>query len=316
MNDHKLEWLSNRIKKNLKRLQPLAKKWNTNCYRIYDKDIPEIPYQIDRLDEDFWITEKGLRQHEVNHDLVLSNRENISTCLKNVFNCEEQNLWWQRRQEGNIELDTNSHKEIEVKEGKAKFLLKLGTYRDTGLFLDHRPLRLHLAQQGMASPLKVLNLFCYTSSFSVHLALNGHETTNVDLSHTYLNWSKKNFELNGLDISQHSFLQADVLKWLNNSTELSQYFDLIILDPPSFSNSKRMANEVLDIQRDHASLINQCLKLLKPKTGKLYFSCNLRSFKIDLQTVEMKYNLEDISVKTIPEDFKDKKIHHCFKIGL
>jgi 23S rRNA G2069 N7-methylase RlmK/C1962 C5-methylase RlmI len=314
MNTNKVEWLINRIKKNSRKLSPLIKKWKTNAYRIYDKDIPEIPYQIDRLGIHFWITEKGLHSSKLPPELKHENQEAIESALKQLFNAEEKNLWWQTREDIGITIDHEDRfEEVTVMENECQFLLKLGTYRDTGLFLDHRPLRLNLAKlEGI--PLKVLNLFCYTSSFSVHLAKHGHKTTNVDLSKTYLDWSKANFQINQIDLSTHRFLQEDILDWLINNQEARHSYDLIILDPPSFSNSKRMGNVVLDIQRDHEKLILQCLDLLKKNSGVLYFSTNLRTFKLNNETLSDQAEIENITQKTIPEDFRDQKIHQCYKI--
>lgn len=316
MNTTKCEWLVNRIKKNSKKLLPLIKKWNTDAYRIYDKDIPEIPYQIDRLENHFWITEKGLHTSKLDPNLKEENTSAIESALIQLFNCEASQFWWQTREDIGVIIESSEkYKQIIVNEGNAKFLLKLGQYRDTGLFLDHRPLRLKLAQL-KDRPLKILNLFCYTSSFSVHFALNGHHTTNIDLSKTYLDWSKQNFELNRINLNDHLFIQADILKWLLSPPNPSQRYDLIILDPPSFSNSKRMGNEILDVQRDHERLIEQCMGLLEKEHGVLYFSTNLRSFKLQSELLSLKYHIENISERTIPEDFRDPKIHQCFKISI
>jgi len=314
MNTIKTEWLINRLKKNTKKLTPLIKRWNTTAYRIYDKDIPEIPYQIDRLADQFWITEKGVHNSKIEQQLKLENIDAIKFALMQLYQCHDTHCWWQTREDSGVTLiDQEKFKEITVDEGQAKFILRLGAYRDTGLFLDHRPLRLKLSQL-TGSSRQVLNLFCYTSSFSIHLAQNGHITTNIDLSKTYLDWSKSNFELNQINLQGHRFLQADILKWLDQNNEAKHCFDLIILDPPSFSNSKRMGNDVLDIQRDHRILIQKCLELLNKESGVLYFSTNLRSFKLDLENFSVPIHLEDITTMSIPEDFRDSKIHQCFKI--
>lgn len=314
MNLTKLEWLTNRIKKNTKKLAPLLRQWQTDAYRLYDKDIPEIPYQIDRLGDDYWITEKGVHSDKIELSLKEENYQIIKTTLKSLFNCADENLWWQTRQDDNYSLNSEQQKESIIHEGQIKLSLRLGVYRDMGLFLDHRPLRLKLAKLAVNPTLNILNLFCYTSSFSVHCAMNGHRTVNIDLSNTYLEWSKHNFAINGIDLSKHQFLHADVLKWFNGTKEPEHSFDLIILDPPSFSNSKRMGDNVLDIQRDHINLITQCMRFLKKQTGVLYFSTNLRSFKLDSEKIDISWKVENISAATIPADFRDQKIHQCYKI--
>ena len=293
-------------------MRPLLKKWHSNAYRLYDKDIPELPYQIDCLNDQLWIIEKGLSADYLPEQLRSENQLLITECLCELFKTTEDHLWWQQRFGTEIENlnDDQQHKvqKIEVYEGKAKFILMLGTYRDTGLFLDHRPLRLFLAAQKPFG--KVLNLFCYTSSFSVHLALNGSQTTNIDLSATYLEWSQQNFELNQVDINRHNFIRADILQWLNQPAQ--DFYDLIILDPPSFSNSKKMGKEFLDILRDHPFLIRACQQRLATN-GILYFSTNLRSFRLDESIKnDPAWFCHDITEKTIPPDFHDKKIHQTF----
>ncbi len=195
-----------------------------------------------------------------------------------------------------------------VQEGTSKLHINLWQYLDTGLFLDHRPVRNMIAMQ--AKDKRFLNLFCYTASASVHAAMNGARyTVSVDMSNTYLNWARKNFALNGLSESKNRLVQADCLQWLEENDQL---FDLILLDPPSFSNSKRM-DDVLDIQRDHVDLIHKSMRALDEK-GTLIFSNNLRSFELDVEALTA-YNIDTISAKTIDEDFKrNSKIHQCWLI--
>ena len=194
-----------------------------------------------------------------------------------------------------------------MSEGSAKLMVNLYDYLDTGLFLDHRPLRLRFDKLDKGT--RFLNCFCYTATASVHAALAGALTTNVDLSNTYLSWAEDNFRLNQLDVSRHQFIQYDCLEWLNVTTDR---FDVIFLDPPSFSNSKRMTN-TLDIQRDHESLISAAMKLLSPK-GTLYFSTNFRQFKLS-PVIGDDYDVRDISAETIDLDFKrNVRIHQCFVI--
>ena len=194
-----------------------------------------------------------------------------------------------------------------VTEGEAQLKVNLYDYLDTGLFLDHRPLRLSFAK--LKPGTRFLNCFCYTGSASVHAALAGALTTNVDLSNTYLCWAEDNFKLNQLDTSRHQFIQYDCREWLRMTRD---HFDVIFLDPPSFSNSKRMT-DTLDIQRDHGLLITAAMRLLNPG-GVLYFSTNFRQFKLDPELSE-KYAVQDISAQTIDQDFKrNTKIHYCYKI--
>ena len=174
-------------------------------------------------------------------------------------------------------------------------------------FLDHRLLRLKF--ETLSPETRFLNCFCYTASASVHAALAGAWTTNIDLSNTYLDWAQENFRLNDLDLSKHQFIQLDCLDWFRRTNDR---FEVIFLDPPSFSNSKRMT-DTLDIQRDHEQLIRAAMHLLNPK-GRLYFSTNFRQFKLSKDIGE-EYQVIDISAETIDDDFKrDKRIHQCFLI--
>jgi 23S rRNA (guanine2445-N2)-methyltransferase / 23S rRNA (guanine2069-N7)-methyltransferase len=200
-----------------------------------------------------------------------------------------------------------------VTEGGCQLRVNFADYLDTGLFLDHRPMRLLIQQQAKGK--RFLNLFCYTGSATVHAAKGGaRQTTSVDLSNTYLDWTKKNLHCNELLTGDHELIQANCMEWL--ATEAAQpmprQYDLIFLDPPTFSNSKRM-EDVFDIQRDHVTLIQNALALLAP-SGVLYFSTNFRRFKLDTQALD-DLIIEDISAQTIPEDFaRNPKIHYCWKI--
>src|SRR5690606_195593 len=186
-------------------------------------------------------------------------------------------------------------------------LVNLKDYLDTGLFLDHRPTRLEIAT--LARGKRFLNLFCYTATASVHAAMAGAHCTSVDMSRTYLNWGRDNFSLNKLNPDQHDFIQADCLQWLR---ECEQTYDLIFMDPPTFSNSKRMEG-VLDIQRDHVMLIEQAMRCLNPG-GLLIFSNNLRKFELDKDALN-RFTIKDVSSKSVPFDYARRtNIHHCFHI--
>ncbi len=186
--------------------------------------------------------------------------------------------------------------------------MNLWDYLDTGLFLDHRPIRYQLTKgkhQG-----RLLNLFCYTGSISVAAAKAGMETYNVDMSRTYIDWAQENFLANELDPADHEFVQEDALQFLANPGMCGE-FDMIFLDPPTFSNSKRMEGD-FDVERDQVKLVQQAAKLLK-SSGVLYFSNNKRKFRLD-SALSKEFKIKDISADTIPQDFHDQKIHHCFEI--
>ncbi|MFN7097856.1 MAG: class I SAM-dependent methyltransferase, partial [Gammaproteobacteria bacterium] len=187
-------------------------------------------------------------------------------------------------------------------------LVNLTDYLDTGLFLDHRPVR-RLVRQ-MARGKRFLNLFCYTATATVHAAIGGaRQSVSVDMSATYCDWAKRNLALNGFSDSLHKVIQADCLTWLQQNR---QQFDMILLDPPTFSNSKRM-DDVLDIQRDHVNLINLAMKSLATD-GVLIFSNNFRKFKLD-DTLLDAYEIENYKTKSFDPDFaRDEKLHHCWLI--
>ena len=201
----------------------------------------------------------------------------------------------------------------EVREGAARLLVNFEDYLDTGLFLDHRPVRQRLFREAKGK--RFLNLFAYTAAATVQAALGGAvATTTVDMSQTYLDWARRNLQLSGLAETQHQLLQADCLQWLAQQARLKKpgSYDLIFLDPPTFSNSKRM-DQPFDVQQDHEALIQQAMALLSPG-GTLYFSTNQRNFKLG-ETVQQLFQVKNISAETIPLDFKRRQnIHHCWTI--
>ena len=197
-----------------------------------------------------------------------------------------------------------------ITENGRKFWVNLDKYLDTGLFLDHRNTRKKVGET--ATGKRFLNLFSYTGSFTVYAATGGAASSEtVDLSNTYLDWAKRNFELNSISPEQHQIVRADVFQYLQNAAAEGKQFDLIVMDPPSFSNSKKML-DILDIQRDHKKLIDGAMSLLA-SDGILYFSNNLRSFVLD-DSVAEQYAVKDISKQSVPDDFRNKKIHQCWEI--
>jgi len=324
----------NRLKKNAKRLESYIQGIPTNAYRLYDKDIPELPYQVDIYHQNALISEKG-KYLDPENEIELQKRDNnieiIQNSIHELLEISPQNQILQIRSKGkSIEREKGSLSDHFLKnivqEGKAKFHIKLGEYLDSGLFLDHRPQRLYLSKTLAKLKNKtdghfqyeVLNLFSYTSSFSIHLAIEGAYTTNVDLSNTYLDWAEDNFALNNLDLYNHQFIREDVLQFLKNPQSQKKY-DLIILDPPSFSNSKKMIQKTFEVQKDYAVLIYYCCKMLK-QNGTIIFSTNLREFKFDQNHPDFKdflskIHIKDITSVSIPLDFRDQKIHQCYTIN-
>jgi 23S rRNA (cytosine1962-C5)-methyltransferase len=303
-----LKTIQNRIEKNYKHRAKWAKREGFEAFRIYHKDIPEFPFIVDLYKDHVVIFEK--RDDEIDAD-KFDHFNFIISAVKNVLNLPEERviIKSRMRQKGDTQYTKLEDKKeyMTVKEYQAEYLVNLHDYLDTGLFLDHRPLRQIVYKS--AEGKKVLNLFSYTGSISVAAALGkAAKVTSVDMSATYQEWAKKNFEQNQIPVSQHIFINDSALEYLEKA---SQRFDIIVLDPPTFSNSKKM-EEDFEVEKDQVFLVKHCLRLLAPD-GVLYFSNNKRKFKIDPAILEMA-QVQDITFKTTPEDYKDTKIHHCFKI--
>lgn len=302
------QMLANRLKKNATHLQKWAKRNQISCYRVYDADLPEYAYAID-IYNDFAVLQEYAPPADIpSHKSEKRSLEVIQVVPLALGIAPDKLVVKQRKQQKGSnqyqKINQTKHAMI-VTEGEAKLKVNLYDYLDTGLFLDHRPMRLRFAK--LAPGTRFLNCFCYTASASVHAALAGAFTTNVDMSKTYLGWAEENFRLNHINLSKHQFVQSDCLEWLKKTRDR---FDVIFLDPPSFSNSKRMT-QTLDIQRDHETLINAAMRLLSPD-GILYFSTNFKSFKLSAQISEL-YQVQNISAETIDLDFKrSTRIHHCF----
>lgn len=304
------QMLLNRLEKNRNHLQKWARKNHITCYRVYDADLPEYAYAIDIYNDYVVLQEYAAPASIPIHKAEKRSLEVMQVVPRALGISSDHLVVKQRKQQKGTsqyqKLDKTHHNMI-VAEGRAKLKVNLYDYLDTGLFLDHRPLRLRFGE--LKPGTRFLNCFCYTASASVHAALAGALTINVDLSNTYLLWAEDNFRLNHLDLAMHQFIQYDCREWLKITRDR---FDVIFLDPPSFSNSKRMT-DTLDIQRDHISLINSAMRLLNPN-GVLYFSTNFRQFKLD-PVLKEKYSIQDISNQTIDQDFKrNHKIHQCYKI--
>ncbi|MEH8020765.1 bifunctional 23S rRNA (guanine(2069)-N(7))-methyltransferase RlmK/23S rRNA (guanine(2445)-N(2))-methyltransferase RlmL [Rheinheimera metallidurans] len=303
----------NRLAKNLKQLQKWANKEGLNCYRLYDADIPEYNVAVDWYDGEVVVHEYAAPatvDEQVSQKRLFDVVNQVPQVLG--INSDKMILKVREKQKGTSQYQANDKvgRYKEVSEYGAKFLVNLRDYLDTGLFLDHRITRRMIQQQAKGKT--VLNLFAYTGTASVHAAIGGAASvTTVDMSNTYLDWAKRNFTLNGLAGKQYQFEQADCLQWLSRCRN---QFELIFVDPPTFSNSKRMQDN-WDVQRDHVMLINMLTPRLAPG-GKVIFSNNKRRFKIDTQALnDAGWQVKDISAATLPEDYKrNPNIHVCFEL--
>lgn len=298
-----VEMLVNRVRKNKRKLKAWIKREAVECYRVYDRDIPEIPMAIDwysgALHASVYQRKRPLEAEQAQQILVGLGSA-LGVAKPNCF------LKTRQRQRGDAQyqaLNAGSSVRI-VEEAGLKFEVNLSDYLDTGLFLDHRPARAWVGDQSTGK--RVLNLFCYTGSFSVYAAAGGAlETVSVDLSKTYLDWTRRNLELNDHRVGiRHQILRADCLDYVRQVP--SQYFDLIVLDPPTFSNSKAMET-TLDIQRDHVGMVGALKQALRPG-GVLYFSTNNRRFEL-ASSLANDWVVHDHSERSIPPDFRDRRVH-------
>ncbi len=304
---------SNRLTKVFRHISKQSKRQGISCYRIYDRDLPEFPLIIDVYEDKIYLSEYRAKHHltEEQHEAWLNQSLQV---ISMVTQTADENIYLKQRKRktGRQDQYQKTGEEMEfftVKEAGLQFKVNLSDYLDTGLFLDHRITRNMVREQ--SSNKKVLNLFCYTASFSVYAAAGGAASVvSVDLSKTYLNWAEDNFKLNALaDDGRYSFVHADVLQYLDELAADS--FDIIVLDPPTFSNSKRM-KDFLDIQQDHVTLINKCLHIMKAG-AVLYFSTNYTKFQLAHDLLNAA-SVSDITKATTPFDFEGKLRRSCFKI--
>ncbi|MEM6775333.1 MAG: bifunctional 23S rRNA (guanine(2069)-N(7))-methyltransferase RlmK/23S rRNA (guanine(2445)-N(2))-methyltransferase RlmL [Pseudomonadota bacterium] len=305
------EMLANRLRKNRQRLSRWLKRSGTSCYRLYDADLPEYAVAIDVYNG--WLHVAEYRAPpQVPQDKAALRLNTVRAVLPETLGVPASQVVYKRRerQRGSQQYGRRDERGelLTVSEGRARLLVNLHDYLDTGLFLDHRPLRLRIAEEAHGK--RFLNLFCYTGTATVHAALGGaRESLSIDLSNTYLRWLEKNLNLNGLSPQRHETFRGDVLAWLKDS---ERQFDLLLLDPPSFSNSSGLDSD-FDVQRDHAALIKASMGRLAGD-GVLYFSNNRRRFRLDDEVSE-RFAVEDITRSTLDPDFpRSPPPHRCWRI--
>lgn len=309
----KTEAFANRLRKNAKHWDKWARRQGLSCYRLYDRDLHEFPLAIDRYAGHIHLQEyqTGWEAGEAEYQAW---REDCFRVVEQVLELPRARIHFKQRQRqrGTAQYEKTgvTGEDFVVEEQGLKFWVNLDSYLDTGLFLDHRNTRRMVRER--AAGKRFLNLFAYTGSFTVYAAAGGAvSSTTVDMSNTYQDWSRRNFILNGLDLAAHRLVRADVFQFLDEAAAGGERYDLIVMDPPSFSNSKKMQG-VLDVQRDHVELIEGCLRLLTGG-GELFFSNNRRGFKLDTAALS-ELDIRDISRQTVPEDFSNKQIHQCWII--
>jgi len=314
LTDEKIMMFRNRLIKVFRHLGKQAKGLGVSCYRLYDHDLPEFPFCIEWYGDKLYVAEYRRRHGmtEAEHESWL---ERSLLVIEELLSVTKENIFLKLRMRkpgrlGQYQKQATDRKEFVVEENALKFIVNLSDYLDTGLFLDHRLTRQKVRDQSAGK--RVLNLFAYTGSFSVYAAAGGAtEVTTVDLSKTYLGWAGRNLALNGFtDEKKYTFLHADVIAWLK--TAARDHFDMIIMDPPTFSNSKRM-DDFLDIQRDHVKLINEGMATLKTG-GTMYFSTNFSKFVLDKDNLQAT-TIRDITKATTPFDFKGRMSRYCFQFN-
>lgn len=305
------EMFANRLLKNIKHLSKWVRKDNISCYRVYDADIPQYAIAVDIYENWVHVQEyEPPRTVDAVQAFVRLNDavDAISAILKTD---KSRIILKTRKKQSGAEQYTRQDETFDTliaNEYGLKFRVNLKDYLDTGLFLDHRLTRKLISR--IAKNRSFLNLFAYSGTATVYAAAGGaSSSTTVDMSNTYLAWAQDNLELNNFSGKQHEFIREDCIKWLSDAKNEGRRYQLIFLDPPTFSNSKRM-DRTLDIKRDHVELINQTMELLDDD-GVLIFSCNAHGFKLDQKHLK-EYSIRDITRMTTSEDFRRKPAHVCW----
>ena len=312
---------ANRLARNAKHWGRWARRCGFGAYRVYERDVPEFPLAIDcYIAEDPALgtrvhlqeIESGWEQSDAEHaGWLAAVHEATASALDLPGAAIAVKARGKRRGGAQHEKTGDRGVDFVVRESGLRFIVNLEAYLDTGLFLDHRALRALV--RAHSQDRRVLNLFAYTGSFTVYAAAGGAAATDtVDLSNTYLAWAARNFAANGLAAARHRLIRADVPRWLDAARAEGRRYDLVVLDPPAFSNSKAMARE-FDVERDHAATIAAARALLAPG-GELFFSTNLRTFRLD-PSLATDPACTDITARTLPEDFRDRRVHHAYRIA-
>jgi len=334
MSEEKLAMFRNRLTKMYRHLSKLARRQNVSCYRVYDHDLPEFPFCIELYEDKVYLAEYQ-RRHGMTEEEHEAWLESCIPTISEILSIPDERIYFRERRRkagrhGQYEKLASEQEFFIAREAGLSFRINLTDYLDTGLFLDHRITRGMVREEAMDK--RMLNLFCYTGSFSVYAAAGGaSRVDSVDLSKTYLAWAEENMKLNlpapGTPPASTAppapapgpaapppapdtrFIHADVKQWLDEAP--ANFYDLVVMDPPTFSNSKRM-KDFLDIQRDHAELINQVLRIMRPG-GTLYFSTNYRKFQIQTDKIDTP-SIKDITNATTPFDFQGKLFRWCYRI--
>jgi 23S rRNA (cytosine1962-C5)-methyltransferase len=301
---------SNRLKKNFLHFKKWAKRGSIDCFRVYNLDVPEFPFAVD-VYGDAVVLHEYLQFDNEQHKSALALEavlQILGSPRENVFVKSRRRILDRTNQYG----ASAKGSERVVQEGVLRFAVDLEKYTDTGLFLDHRPLRKWLVENCKGK--RVLNLFSYTGSLSCAAGKGGADmVASVDMSNTYLEWAMNNWKLNTLSFGNGRFVRADCMAFLQvPPAESDDGYDIVLIDPPSFSNSKKMEG-TFDVQRDHVPMLQAAQKFLR-KDAQIIFSNNLGSFRLDKTSLEPLFTIEDWTKLSTPEDFKGSKPHVCFRL--
>ncbi|MBQ6395811.1 MAG: class I SAM-dependent methyltransferase [Atopobiaceae bacterium] len=320
------EQFAARLRKVFRERRKWAKREGVSCYRVYDADLPDFSLAVDLYQgagssegESFCVVAEYQAPKSIDAGRAADRFADALAITPVVLGVPVENVFAKQRRAGESTAGQYTHEQGSTRiaytsEGGRLFELDFGSYLDTGLFLDHRTTRLMVGR--MAQGRSFLNLFAYTGAASVHAAAGGAtRTTTVDMSNTYLARARRNMEMNGFGGSEHSYVCADCLSWLEAQAADPNRarYDLVFVDPPTFSNSKSMGERTWDVQRDHVELLTNVSRLLEPG-GTIVFSNNLRSFRIDTEGLAgAGIEARDITAQTIPHDFeRNPRIHCCF----
>ena len=306
------EEFANRLKKRARHLRRWPTRRGITCYRLYERDVPDVPLVVDRYGDALHIGEFD-RPHDRTAAQHADWLDRMAQAAAEALEVDRGEVFLKRRerQRGSAQYQRVSGESVRrvVEEGGLKFVVNLSDYVDTGLFLDHRVTRSMVREA--ADGKRFLNLFCYSGAFTVYAAAGGAKhTTSVDLSSNYLDWAEENLRLNGFEGPRHELIESDVLEYVEELAE-RPLFDLAVVDPPTYSNSKRLERD-WDVQRDHARLLAELARRMAPG-GVVYFSTNFRRFKLDEPALAA-YGIREISRQTVPEDFRNKRIHRCWRL--
>jgi 23S rRNA (cytosine1962-C5)-methyltransferase len=307
----------NRLRKNEKKLRKWARTQRLTAFRVYDRDIPEYPYAVDLYGDHAHVVEFPRRKAQAKGAEEGPERAEVLAAVTAVLGVPPERTSvkthtpqpWGRSQYGRV---GEGSERLVVEEQGLKFWVNLGDYLDTGLFMDHRNTRARVRSEAKGQ--RFLNLFAYTGAFTVYAAAGGAaHSVSVDLSNTYLDWAEENLVLNGLAAPRHVLVRADAKAWLEDQAEHGdEVFDLIVCDPPSFSTSKRMSG-TFDVQRDHVRMLEHLRALMAPG-GVLYFSTNFLGFELKDSATRDLATVEELTPRSIPEDFHRKEIHRCWRM--